>query len=439
MSFTYYVASTFCAKIVVVIFSFFSGIITARFLGPYDRGILAVITSIPATIYMLSSLGINQANIYFIGKKKYLIQDIISNTFFISIIVSTISILALIVFRNNILNNIFTAIKPKYFVVILLIIPFHIIKNFYEGVLRGKEKFNAINVRDLLIGIIRLIIVFVLLVLLHFRLYALIIGILAIKIIETFWQIILIKKINSIKIGINKKLAKKSFRFGIKSYLQNFLIHLHFKIDIYLLAYFLSPSDVAFYDIAVLIVELLLIIPVSIKTVLLPKLVYSSEEEKRENVLKTSRHSFFLLLIGAIPLVVMGKWMIKFVYGEEYISAYYPLLIILPGIIAASINNVIIPYFTSKNKQEITILITLPSLIVNIILNIILIPQFGICGAAFATLISYTATTILLLLVYKNKNEKIKNFLLLKKEDIHYYSDLFLKSKKKINLMVGNL
>ena len=89
------ITGTLGAKMVFIFCGFLSGMITARWLGPHDRGTLAVITALPATIWMLSSFGINQANVYYIGKRRFDLSNIISNAFIVPLVVGCFICLSL--------------------------------------------------------------------------------------------------------------------------------------------------------------------------------------------------------------------------------------------------------------------------------------------------------------------------------------------------------
>ncbi len=97
----------------------------------------------------------------------------------------------------------------------------------------------------------------------------------------------------------------------------------------------------------------------------------------------------------AIILAFFGKTLIGIIFTEEYIPAYAPLLILLIGYsIYASFISVG-TCLSSIGKVQIVFRISALCAILNTLLNIGLIPQFGLVGAASATSISLIFTTLI--------------------------------------------
>ena len=99
-----------------------------------------------------------------------------------------------------------------------------------------------------------------------------------------------------------------------------------------------------------------------------------------------------------------------------------PLLILLPGVIAISLGKVLCSYLGGIGKPVFATYASLAALIVNIGLNVLLIPKWGIAGAALATSISYSLDTVIIFIVF-SKLAKIKpiDILVVKLEDIKSY------------------
>ena len=81
---------TFSSQILIFILGFFTSIILARALGPKGKGIYTLIILIPTVMLKLGSLGIEDANVYFTGSKKYKIEDIVSNSLLSSLLLGPI-------------------------------------------------------------------------------------------------------------------------------------------------------------------------------------------------------------------------------------------------------------------------------------------------------------------------------------------------------------
>ena len=121
-------AITFSSQILIFALGFVASIILARVLGPEGKGIFALIVLIPALMLKLGSLGIEAANVYFTGSKRYGIKDIASNSLLGSSLLGSILILLffgvfhLDIFQNYLASN---QINSFYLWLVVLTVPFH--------------------------------------------------------------------------------------------------------------------------------------------------------------------------------------------------------------------------------------------------------------------------------------------------------------------------
>jgi O-antigen/teichoic acid export membrane protein len=96
--------------------------------------------------------------------------------------------------------------------------------------------------------------------------------------------------------------------------------------------------------------------------------------------------------------MLAASWLfVPLVYGAPYRASVPPLLILLPGVISMGIFKVLTRNFTSRNRQQISILASSVALVLIVSLNLFLIPRWGVAGAALASTIGYTAAGMVLL------------------------------------------
>jgi O-antigen/teichoic acid export membrane protein len=120
-----------------------------------------------------------------------------------------------------------------------------------------------------------------------------------------------------------------------------------------------------------------------------------------------------------------------FIYGAEYNNSVNSMLLILPGIIVMSLYKVLTRNFSSRNKQQVSIMAAGIALVVNIGLNLLWIPQFGIEGAALASTVSYIlASTLLVIKVRMESDLTIREMLFVNRTDLKNYSGIISKLRK---------
>jgi O-antigen/teichoic acid export membrane protein len=172
--------------------------------------------------------------------------------------------------------------------------------------------------------------------------------------------------------------------------------------DIIILGLLSMPSDVGVYKVAVTGGSLVLYVILSVNTVIGPMIASThaagDTKELQLIVKKASRFGIIFSLPIALLLIVFGQELISFVFGEEYIAAYVPLLILtVAHVFNAAMGSVALT-LNMTGHEKLTFRSQLFAVIFNIILNFILIPAFGMVGAAIATAAAIVISNLLLVL-----------------------------------------
>jgi O-antigen/teichoic acid export membrane protein len=103
----------------------------------------------------------------------------------------------------------------------------------------------------------------------------------------------------------------------------------------------------------------------------------------------------------AIPVSVFSKEIINIIFGAEFQSAAPVLTIYIWAGVAVFLGVASSQYLITENFTRLSFFRTLMGMVFNIILNLIFIPKYGIIGAAYATLISYSISTFSLVFIKK--------------------------------------
>lgn len=181
-------------------------------------------------------------------------------------------------------------------------------------------------------------------------------------------------------------MLKESFLYGIFDYLEE----AQNKVDRLMLNYILGPSAVAFYSIPSKLNRLIRVLPTSIRQIFLPQFhQVQNNKEKRDEVLKKL---IVLLLAVGIPLSAsiyfFSKPVLAYLFDAQYQEAIElaPNFAFIALIWFAAVPGNLVLAAKADHKGRNTI--QLISIAVNIGLNLFMIPQFGILGAIWATIIA---------------------------------------------------
>jgi PST family polysaccharide transporter len=187
--------------------------------------------------------------------------------------------------------------------------------------------------------------------------------------------------------------------------LSNLVVVLFMKIDLVLLDVLSNPAELGRYVGAARISELWYAIPTVISVAILPGLIQKKKISQNAYLVtleKWLRLSFWLSAAIAILVTLTAHLIIPFLYGDSYRSASWMLMIHVWAGIPVFLCIVLVQYLFVEGEYKIYLYANLYGLLVNVAINIFLIPSYGGIGAAIATVAAYFSVYGVLLLLDKS-------------------------------------
>ncbi len=381
------VSFTFGARIIILLLSLLIGIIIARTLGPSGKGILAIIAMVGTVVLSLGNLGIGAFNSYAISNKSVEKKDIIGNSFWLGLIIGIICFLVILVFALN--SPIFFRNIPRsYLLLYLLSLPFVFWSNFFGAILTGEQKFRKLNIFTVITYAINLIGVILLLLVFKLDVFYILIWYVLVSIINALFLMGLIFLTDGIHFNFNLQLLKKSLNYGFKICLIGIFSFLILRVDLYMVNFFKGAAEAGFYSLVSSFGDIFFILPFSIVTVIFPK-INTEDKTKKESIAKYSRISLFLVFLMTIGALLFIRPVIGLLFGQVFLASVRPIILLLPGLIAWSVAGVLGQYFFSIGYPlKLTACWFLVAAL-NVVLNFIYIPQYGMAAAALSSTVTY--------------------------------------------------
>jgi O-antigen/teichoic acid export membrane protein len=180
-------------------------------------------------------------------------------------------------------------------------------------------------------------------------------------------------------------------RDGWPLIISSWLIIIHTRIDQVMIGQMLGNADVGIYSAAVRLSEAWLFMPVFLAQTLMPYFVKIRESNSslyHARLIQLYSIMFWLGVLVGVVTIVIGENLVVVLLGEPYRSAYLPLVLtIWTGIfISQSVARGI--WMIGENMQRYRLANNLVAVPVNIALNLLLIPRYGVVGAAVSSLVS---------------------------------------------------
>jgi len=414
--------SVFGTQILTLVIGFVSGVLLARWLGPAGRGAFTALLVYPTIMISLLSMGTRQATVYYLGKKKYSESEVVGVTLLLLIFSSIIGVITSVAIISYTQNS-------DYSLILILLtsftIPANLTINYFTGILIGKQRINKFNKFMYLVPIINLVLIIFLVFFIKLYIVGAVLATLISNIVLALYALLSINREYSLKICYRPELIKRMVSLGFTYALSLFILNLNYRVDVIILEHLSNVTEIGQYTIGVGFAELLWQLPTAFGLVIFSYSANAKNSNKfSQDIAKMIRIVFPVVLTGSIFLYFSSEYIIPFLYGNEYTPSVKMLKILLPGIVMMSFFKIINMDLAGRGKPGVTITAFLPAVLVNIVLNIILVPDFGGCGAAFASTISYTLASVSILYYYM----KITQLSL---------SDIFICKKSDIDLILG--
>jgi len=177
-------------------------------------------------------------------------------------------------------------------------------------------------------------------------------------------------------------------------------VSIYSKVDQIMIKNILDSNELGFYAAAVKLSEAWYFIPVALTNSLYPAIVNAkkvSEEFYNNRLQKLYDILAWMAIAIAIPVSIFSREIINIIFGKEFHSAAPVLTIYIWAGVAVFLGVASSQYLITENFTKLSLYRNLFGVVINVGLNFILIPAYGIIGAALATLISYSLATFSLI------------------------------------------
>lgn len=216
---------------------------------------------------------------------------------------------------------------------------------------------------------------------------------------------------------------KKVHRYGIKVWLSEVLRISNRRLDQFVLASLLPAAALGIYAVGVTISELVQRIPQKIIPIFYNSVALEAAEDQKKKLLaRVHRVVVWLTCLSALPLVLVGFWLISWLYGHHFSGAYYVLICYLPGTVVYMGTRVMLQYFSASAQLNNMSYIQLVGIGVGLPLYYFLIPIYGVIGAALSSSVAYLLTNVVGFLLLADL--RFSDMYLPRKSDWHHLRKL---------------
>ena len=182
------------------------------------------------------------------------------------------------------------------------------------------------------------------------------------------------------------------------------VIMIYMRIDQIMIKEMLGEREVGLYSAAVRLSEVWYFIPTIITTSLFPSIINAKKVSEQLYYTRLQRLYAFMIWLAiaiALPMTFLSNWLVTLLYGAAYGEAGQVLMINIWAGVFVFIGVASSKWFISEGLQKHLTINTVVGAIVNVLLNLLLIPRYGIYGAAIATVISQALASYFMNLMFQ--------------------------------------
>ncbi len=402
------------------------GIIVARMLGPAGRGEYALALLIPGFFIIFTALGFGEASAALIGKAKYDKEEVLGCLMTYVASVTVVVGIVYYAFQGPILNLVHQGISTHVYYSSFLLVPLQLVWGSLSSILLGIGIIKKISYGRFLNNLIFLCTIVLVSSLYRLTPFIALFFFLCSWTAEVLYLYHCLNRHIPLSFRFNRDILKEQSSFGVKLFWHSIFLQLNRRLDSYILAYFRGNYSLGIYTVAVGLCEFVLTIPTVFTRVAFSLSVRAQTTESLRITTISIRQITFLLVMSTLILAVCMNPLILLFYSSKYIEAFRPALLLLPGIISLALSDMLGVILVGQSKPRQQTIASGVSCAVTVILDLILIPRFGISGASVASTIAYTTSAVYLIWVYKNLSQAtLKEMFVIRNEDVGgYYRDI---------------
>lgn len=380
-------------------------LLIARELGPEGAGGYAVALLVPQILSQLLNLGMAPANVYFLASRRFDLGQMWPCLRDVSITIIVLGLGVGLTLVSLLGKAAFPGIELALLTLALGIFPFSFAVVMVQSLFQAMQDFRTYNLLVLVQPVTALLMLTSLWIADNFALWsvivataiahliALIIGLSALSRHTPLW----------VKTVDHSLYLYPAIRYGIKAHLGNIAAFLNYRLDLFLVNLFLGPTAAGLYSVAVRLVEQLWIVSQAVSTVILPRFASLRGDEATLRALTPliARFVLWITIFGAAALAVLALPLIVLLFGADFSGATVALFLLLPGVVMLSSARVMANDLAGRGLVGINLLLAVVILVINALGNLILIPLYGIAGAATATSLANVGLLVLNLIIHQ--------------------------------------
>ena len=381
------------SKVVILALQAATGILTARTLRPAGRGELAAMILWPLFVASVTTMGVPSSLIYYLRHRPELRAKFIANGLIMAamlgVVAAGIAALALPWWLRQYSASIVSA--AEWF---LLTVPLCSMTLAGRAVLEASHEFSSSNAIQILTPFATLVGLMIFLGAHHLNPYTAALAYIAASFPAFVFMLVRVRRVEMVTASLRLDVVRQLLGYGVRSYGIDVLGTLALQVDQVLVVSLLTPSAMGSYVVVLSLSRMLNLFQNSVVMVLFPKAAGLAGKEVVMMTGNAVRVSGLVTAFCGVFVCLGGPTLLRLLYGSEYVSAVGAMRILVLEVVISGATFVLAQAFMALDRPGVVTILQALGLSLSIPMMLVLIPRYGIYGAAVSLLTSTVARFI---------------------------------------------
>ncbi|MBI6896050.1 oligosaccharide flippase family protein [Pseudomonas putida] len=399
-SYLRHLALSMGTKLAMIALRLLRNVLLARILGPSERGLFALLSTLPDLLSAATSGGLNSAVGYQAAKQRdmgLLLTQVLVYGCLLAGLLTLVCVFLVREFGSDLEITVQLGLLAW---LLLLAVPMTVLKSgllTLHNASGGVGAFNALRLTESLAPLLLFLGLFWMWrdEALEAALISWLCGIALVLVLGLWW----LRRQHPLALRWDRGGQRELLSYSAKSHPDLLFQQVILRSDYLFIGAMLGSTALGHYAMASAAAELLLIVPEAVTTPLMKRLLQQDAGMERLTPLAL-RLTATVMLGACLSMALIGQWLIVTLFGADYAPAYPALLALLPGLLGLCYASILRLDLLGKNRPGTVSLLMGAGAALNLVLNVLLIPTWGIVGAAAASSIAYLAVTLAMLVLY---------------------------------------
>ncbi|MEP7345303.1 MAG: flippase [Gemmatimonadaceae bacterium] len=378
---------------------FGSSVVASRTLGVEGKGIFSLFMVTVSGLWLVAALGVPQGQLYHASKDPRWLTYFMKNGVLFSIVIGGVVGLGYFVGARSLGFGPVTALPLPTILAGIVAVPAGVLLMYQRQYFFALHRFELAKAS----GALALTLPLVSYVVLSIAGFATVPSfavafVLSLVLCFVVFQPVA-RQVGPLSSGFSRDFARRSLSFGSRQYASALALYLMERVDVFIVLHYLGGRGLGIYSVAVALAEITTRLSNEIGTILFP--IFASPTLKSGQAAAALRIvTLFAVCVAAILAVLSGP-LVHLLFGPQFEGATPVFRWLLIGTVAWSTTHVTWSFLSASGRPELGTFGFGFATLVDVVLNMLLLPRWGVVGAGIAATASYLTAALLFLYFFR--------------------------------------